>query len=611
MALSLAMVAVAGVLLAIRANFDPSTGPTRLIFGFEAVIIGGLGSLWGTLAGGDHPRRRAVARRAMDPGFQILAGHLAFLPVLALRPGGTLREQDMTSAISASPAFPLDQRVVDRRRMWGCGAGLSAGSGFERCDGLLIDIFLYVALACLWNFLAVTRNFVSVGQQAFVGLGGYGLFALATKAGLPPLLCVPIVESSPQLYRSDRETAVSSAGRLLRHQFLGRGGGIPALGHPDHAARRRLGHGLPARIAQSIGRAPHDRYVAVYLTTLGLLLGILVSIFLVLRSRTGLALTGIRDNELAALATGSMSIARNSSSTSSRLRHRHDRRAHLLQRLRISPDAAFSVNDWTPLVIFMVVIGGLGSFEGPILGALVYFLLRETLSNLGPLDLTVLALGRDCCNARRTSRISWTESVRAGEYKLLPLQLVVVPPQLRQLIVEPRDRPFCAARFPRPQRVRAERAGPGVEIFRPEQHRHAVVIGVIHADTPETMTVQDTISSFVAGSIQRSQSPAKARIGEPSAAVNRCGCLSPFSPVHSKKPDAGMMQRRRLNKSRNIGFSATVSARALNVAGSSFRLFFQKNGKRPQRIETSSRRPSAIEADHIDIHRRRDVVARA
>src|SRR4029077_2129413 len=52
MALSLAVVAVAGVLLAVRTNFDPTIGPERLIFGFEAVIIGGLGSLWGTLAGG-------------------------------------------------------------------------------------------------------------------------------------------------------------------------------------------------------------------------------------------------------------------------------------------------------------------------------------------------------------------------------------------------------------------------------------------------------------------------------------------------------------------------------------------------------------------------------
>src|ERR1700675_4319285 len=102
------------------------------------------------------------------------------------------------------------------------------------------------------------------------------------------------------------------------------------------------------------------------------------------------------------------------------------------------------------------------------------------------------------------------------------------------------------------------------------------------------MIVHDRISSFVAGSIQRSQSPAKARIGEPSAAVNKCGCLPSASAVHSKKPDAGMMQRRRLKESRNIGFSATVSARALKVAGTSFRLFFQKYGTRPNTVHLST-----------------------
>jgi len=88
MALSLAVVAVAGVLLAVRANFDPTIGPARLIFGFEAVIIGGLGSLWGTLAGGILLGVAQAIGAKLDPGWQILAGHLAFLVVLAIRPQG-------------------------------------------------------------------------------------------------------------------------------------------------------------------------------------------------------------------------------------------------------------------------------------------------------------------------------------------------------------------------------------------------------------------------------------------------------------------------------------------------------------------------------------------
>jgi len=88
MALSLAIIALAGVLLAIRANFDPATGPTRLIFGFEAVIIGGLTSFWGTLAGGIILGIVQSVASSFDPGWQILAGHIAFLAVLAVRPHG-------------------------------------------------------------------------------------------------------------------------------------------------------------------------------------------------------------------------------------------------------------------------------------------------------------------------------------------------------------------------------------------------------------------------------------------------------------------------------------------------------------------------------------------
>jgi branched-chain amino acid transport system permease protein len=88
MAISLAVIAVAGVLLAIRTNFDPSIGPARLIFGFEAVIIGGLGSMWGTLAGGIILGVAQAIGAQIDPGWQVLAGHLAFLLILAVRPEG-------------------------------------------------------------------------------------------------------------------------------------------------------------------------------------------------------------------------------------------------------------------------------------------------------------------------------------------------------------------------------------------------------------------------------------------------------------------------------------------------------------------------------------------
>ncbi len=88
MALSLAVVAIAGVFLAVRTNFDPAIGPARLIFGFEAVIIGGLGNMWGTLVGGIILGVSQAIGAQIDPGWQLLAGHIVFLAILAARPQG-------------------------------------------------------------------------------------------------------------------------------------------------------------------------------------------------------------------------------------------------------------------------------------------------------------------------------------------------------------------------------------------------------------------------------------------------------------------------------------------------------------------------------------------
>jgi len=86
--LSLAVSTIAAVTFGIRSNFDPSIGPARLLYAFEAVIIGGLGSLWGTLAGGIVLGLAQTIGGRIDPEWQILAGHLAFLVVLIFRPRG-------------------------------------------------------------------------------------------------------------------------------------------------------------------------------------------------------------------------------------------------------------------------------------------------------------------------------------------------------------------------------------------------------------------------------------------------------------------------------------------------------------------------------------------
>ena len=308
-------------------------------------------------------------------------------------------------------------------------AGMAAAPFFASSDTLrlLIDIYLYISLACLWNFLAGYAGLVSVGQQAYVGLGGYGLFILAAKAGVPPLLCVPIVGIFAAIvsvpiatllfrlrgaYFAISSWVVADVLRLsaIRTYYLGGGSGMS----------------LPAQVAQSIGKSPHDRFVAVYAVAMALLLIILAAIFLLLRSRNGLALTAIRDNELAARSSG-VNVDRTKMIVYVVTAFGTAMVGALifLQRLRISPDAAFSVNDWTAFVIFMVVIGGIGSFEGPIIGALIYILLRETLSNLGPAYLMILGVIAIAVMLIEPRGL-WGFVRARWQVQLLPLQLRVV-----------------------------------------------------------------------------------------------------------------------------------------------------------------------------------------
>jgi branched-chain amino acid transport system permease protein len=88
MGLALAVVSIAALFLGLRANFDPTIGPARLLYAFEAVIIGGLGSLWGTLAGGVIIGLAQTIGASVNPEWQILSGHVVFLAILIVRPRG-------------------------------------------------------------------------------------------------------------------------------------------------------------------------------------------------------------------------------------------------------------------------------------------------------------------------------------------------------------------------------------------------------------------------------------------------------------------------------------------------------------------------------------------
>jgi len=241
---------------------------------------------------------------------------------------------------------------------------------------LLSEIYAYVALASLWNLLAGYAGLVSVGQQAYVGLGAYTLFALAILFGISPLWSIPLA-------------GVVAAGlsipvallvfRLVASQISVLGGGS--------------GTSLPAAVVIAIAPSRQLRDDIIYWIALGLAVAVLTLIVLLLRSRYGLALKAMRASELAAACSGVdvkrtkliiYIVAAFATAMIGAL--------IFLQKLRISPDAAFSVNDWTAFVIFITVIGGIGRIEGPIVGTIVFFILRQTLADLGTIYLMMLGL---------------------------------------------------------------------------------------------------------------------------------------------------------------------------------------------------------------------------
>ncbi len=266
--------------------------------------------------------------------------------------------------------------------------------------GLIQDLFFVLTMLCLaqyWNLLAGFAGLVSVGQQAFVGLGAYALFGLVILAGLDPLLAIPLagvvagviaIPTSFVVFRlrgpyfAIGTWVVAEVFRLLLAQWKTLGGGtgtsLPREATNDAWAVVQVAELLDLRTAAARDVVAYWAALLLAVLTVGLMIR-------VLRSRAGLGLAAVRDSEVAA---GSVGVEA----------ERMKRAVYVLcaigtgltgalvflQTARISPDAAFNVIDWTAMVIFIVVIGGIGSVEGPIVGVIVFYLMRDWLSGFGP-----------------------------------------------------------------------------------------------------------------------------------------------------------------------------------------------------------------------------------
>lgn len=301
----------------------------------------------------------------------------------------------------------------------------------------LIFVFTMLALAQLWNVLAGWGGLVSVGQQASVGLGAYTLFAAVVVIGIDPVLAILLAGAAaaiaaallgPLLFRLEGpyfaigSWVAAEALRLICAQFKSLGGGTGMSISPAELSQM-----IGLKVVQALFgvRAGAARDVLIYWLALLLVVLVTLSIYVFVRSRVGLALAASRDNALAARSVGVRTgriryflwvvVAFATGMVGALI---------YLQKARISPDAAFSVTDWTAYVIFIVVIGGVRTIEGPMIGVLLLWALISYLSRFGSLYLVVLGIVAILFMLFMPRGI-WGEVARRWNVRLFPMQRVL------------------------------------------------------------------------------------------------------------------------------------------------------------------------------------------
>jgi branched-chain amino acid transport system permease protein len=244
----------------------------------------------------------------------------------------------------------------------------------------VVEVLSLLALAQMWNLLAGFAGMVSIGQQAFIGIGAYSVLVLADDHGLDPFLAVPFAG----LVAAVISVPLALVSFRLRGGYFAIGTWVlaevvyllvlnnTALGGGD---------GRTIRSLNTYDRFTREDYIFYLALVAGL--GAVALVVLVLRSRLGLALRSIRDDEAGARGAGvDVYRARLAVWVLAGCWTGLTGAVVYLNRLNVQPDAAFSVQ-WTAFMIFIVVIGGVGSTTGPIIGTLVFWVLRDQLADQG------------------------------------------------------------------------------------------------------------------------------------------------------------------------------------------------------------------------------------
>jgi branched-chain amino acid transport system permease protein len=303
----------------------------------------------------------------------------------------------MTFSAAATPAATPAARVVrlDRISVAALVGAAALFVGFAALpfvfagpvQNALTTVFLLVTMGSMWNLLAGYAGLVSFGQQAFLGVGAYTLL-VAVRAGVNPFAAVPIaavvslavaVPLSYGLFRT-RGAYFAIATWVVAEAFRLLVITVPALGGGEGAT-------LPPT-----GLDPVLRTALTYWAALAVVTASLLGIWLLLRSRIGLDAAAVRDDEQAAVAVGVReNRARRVPYLMSAAGFGAAGAVLFLANLRLEPASIFNVN-YSANAFFMALIGGVGTIEGPVVGALVFYGLQFFLADLGAAYLVLLGV---------------------------------------------------------------------------------------------------------------------------------------------------------------------------------------------------------------------------
>jgi branched-chain amino acid transport system permease protein len=261
---------------------------------------------------------------------------------------------------------------------------------YSGTTSILVQAFIVLTMASMWNLLAGYAGLVSVGQQAFVGLGAYFVLILAIN-GTSPFAALPVaaigcgVAAVPLWWLVSRLRSgyfaiatwvLATVVMLIIEEFssIGGGTGLPVPGFAGFAGNAAL---LTAYT---------------YWAGLAVTVAALLTVYLLLRGRLGLVLTAIRDDEVAARSSGArVGLARMAVFVVAGAGCGAAGAVLAISSLRVDPSAVFDIK-WTAEMAFVTIIGGLGTIEGPIIGTIVFMVLQQTLASYNAWYLIILGL---------------------------------------------------------------------------------------------------------------------------------------------------------------------------------------------------------------------------